>query len=174
MSLVGSIKGFAQIYHEREMTMDKATVIKALEICSSEKGCEACPYYGNGSCDKSLARDAIALLNAETKPQYHTAYCFSKVTNLLKWLQSNYKMFGTHGTDEQAQRIRNEYAREREVQLILLVRHEEGKCICRIKCPVNPLPLKGEFVVTNAADVGRLLIDLGWSFKDKLDLAMFR
>ena len=154
--------------------MDKATVIKALEICASEKGCEACPYYDNGSCDKSLAMDAIALLNAETKPQYHTAYCFSKVTNLLKWLQSNYKMFGTHGTDEQAQRIRNEYAREREVQLILLVRHEEGKCICRIKCPINPLPIKGEFNAPSAADVIRLLASLGWRYKHTIKPGMFK
>lgn len=154
--------------------MDKATVIKALEICASEKGCEACPYYGNGSCDKSLARDAIALLNAETKPQYHTVYRFTKRDNLLKWLQSNHEMFGTHGTSEQAQRIRDEYAREREIQLMLLVRHEEGKRICRIKCPINPLPIKGEFNATSAADVIRLLASLGWRYKDAIKPGMFK
>ena len=158
--------------------MDKTNVMKALFLCGTgSETCTGCPYYGMNGCDRHMCDDALSLLKAkanEPKPQYHTAYCFSKVTNLLKWLQSNYKMFGTHGTDEQAQRIRNEYAREREVQLILLVRHEEGKCICRIKCPVNPLPIKGEFVVTNAGDVSRVLIDLGWSFKDKLNLAMFK
>lgn len=155
--------------------MDKANVMKALEACVNGTCSQDCPYAGIEDCAIQMHNDVVSLIKAkETKPQYHTAYRFSKVTNLLKWLQSNYERFGTHGTDEQAKRIRAEYAREREVQLILLVRHEKDKCICRIKCPVNPLPIKGEFMVTNSADVGRLLIDLGWTFKDKLNLAMFK
>ena len=147
--------------------MDKATVIKALEICASEKGCEVCPYYGNGSCDKSLARDAIALLNAETKPQYHTVYRFTKRDNLLSWYDDRSDINHTPS-------IREYYAREREIQLMLLVRHEEGKCICRIKCPINPLPIKGEFNATSAADVTRLLASLGWRYKDIIKPGMFK
>ena len=147
--------------------MDKATVIKALEICASEKGCEACPYYGNGSCDKSLARDAIALLNAETKPKYHTVYRFTKRDNLLPWYDDRPDINHTPS-------IREYYAREREIQLMLLVRHEEGKCICRIKCPINPLPIKGEFNATSAADVTRLLASLGWRYKDIIKPGMFK
>ena len=156
--------------------MDKTNVMKALSLCGTgSETCTGCPYYGMDGCDRHMCDDALSLLKAkETKPQYHSAYRFSKVTNLLKYLSSNYQRYGTSGNPEDAERIREWYAREREVQLILLVRHEEGKCICRIKCPVNPLPLKGEFVVTNAGDVSRLLIDLGWSFKDKLNLAMFK
>lgn len=150
-------------------------MIKALEMCTKGTCCyeDECPYWEIENCDAQMCNDAIALLKAK-EPQYHSAYRFSKVTNLLKYLSSNYQRYGTSGNPEDAERIREWYAREREVQLILLVRHEEGKCICRIKCPINPLPLKGEFVVTNAADVSRLLIDLGWSFKDKLNLAMFK
>lgn len=153
------------------MTMDKATVIKALEICASEKGCEACPYYGDGSCDKSLARDAIALLNAETKPQYHTVYRFTKRDNLLKWLYS--KPYDVDHPVRSETNIRF-YEKEREIQLMLLVRHEEGKCICRIKCPINPLPIKGEFNATSSADVIRLLASLGWRYKDTIKPGMFK
>ena len=158
------------------MTMDKTNVMKALYLCGTgSETCTGCPYYGMDGCDRHMCDDALSLLKAkETKPQYHSAYRFSKVTNLLQYLSSNYQRYGTSGNPEDAERIREWYAREREVQLILFVRHEEGKCICRIKCPVNPLPLKGEFVVTNAGDVSRLLIDLGWTFKDKLNLAMFK
>lgn len=147
--------------------MDKATVIKALEICASEKGCKACPYYGNGSCDKSLANDAIALLNAEPKPKYHTVYRFTKRDNLLSWYEDRPDINHTPS-------IREYYAREREIQLTLLVRHEEGKCICRIKCPINPLPIKGEFNATSAADVTRLLTSLGWRYKDTIKPGMFK
>lgn len=154
--------------------MDKANVIKALEICTKGACSNDCPYKEIEHCDAQMFNDAFALLKANNKPQYHSAYRFSKVTNLLKYLSSNYQRYGTSGNPEEVERIRELYAREMEVQLILLVRHDEGKCICRIKCPVNPLPLKGEFVVTNAGDVSRLLIDLGWSFKDKLNLAMFK
>ena len=156
--------------------MDKTNVMKALSLCGTgSETCTGCPYYGMSGCDRNLCDDALSLLKAkETKPQYRSAYRFSKVTNLLKYLSSNYQRYGTSGNPEDAERIREWYAREREVQLILLVRHEEGNCICRIKCPVNPLPIKGEFVVTNAGDVSRLLIDLGWTFKDKLNLVMFK
>lgn len=147
--------------------MDKATVIKALEICASEKGCEACPYYRDGSCDKSLSKDAIALLNAETKPKYHTVYRFTKRDNLLSWYEDRPDINHTPS-------IREYYAREREIQLMLLVRHEEGKCICRIKCPINPLPIKGEFNATSAADVTRLLASLGWRYKDIIKPGMFK
>lgn len=157
--------------------MDKANVMKALALCNGlgYGGCTDCPYNRMDDCYKHMNDDAIALLKStDIKPTYHTAIIYTKRTNLMPWLQSNYTKFSTFSTPEQRQSIRAAYEKERDVQLILLVRHEEGKCICRIKCPINPLPIKGEFVVTNSADVGRLLIDLGWSFKDKLNLTMFK
>lgn len=94
---------------------------------------------------------------------YHTAYIFSKRDNLLKHFWGKSNLFS-----------QEHYAREKKVQLILLVRHEKGKCICRIKCPINPLPLKGEFEPVNAAEVQRLLVTLGWIFKEKINLRMFQ
>lgn len=147
--------------------MDKATVIKALEICASEEGCEACPYYKERSCDKSMAKDIIALLKANDKPTYHTAVIYTKRDNLLSWYEDRPDINHTPS-------IREHYARERDVQLILLVRHEEGKCICRIKCPINPLPIKGEFQCVSTSEMTRLLTSMGWTYKEKVHSAMFR
>ena len=91
----------------------------------------------------------------------------------MPWLQSNYHKFGTHGTTEQAQLIRERYSKDRDVQLILLVRHEDGKCICRIKCPINPLPIKGEFQCVSTGEMSKLLKSMGWTYKEKVRSGMF-
>ena len=148
--------------------MNKNDVMKALALCSDANvvNCEKCPYYGIAESDARMTHDAIALLKSnDTKPTYHTAIIYTKHTNLMPWLQSNYERFGTHGTTEQVQRIREYYSKDREVQLILLVRHEDGKCICRIKCPINPLPIKGEFQCVSTGEMSKLLKSMGWTYK---------
>lgn len=158
--------------------MEKANVMKALALCSSKTYdcCCDCPYRERADCYDALVEDALALLKAKAndKPTYHTAIIYAKHTNLMPWLQSKYEMFGTHGTTEQAQRIREMYSKDRDVQLILLVRHEEGKCICRIKCPINPLPIKGEFQCVSTSEMTRLLASMGWTYKEKLPLGLLR
>ena len=81
--------------------------------------------------------------------------------------------FGTPDTAEQVQRIREMYSKDRDVQLILLVRHEDGKCICRIKCPINPLPIKGEFQCVSTGEMTKLLKSMGWTYKEKVHSGMF-
>lgn len=154
--------------------MDKANVMMALSLCPGSDTCTGCPYYGMDGCDRHMCDDALALLKANDKPTYHTAIIYTKHTNLMPWLQSRYEMFGTHGTTEQAQRIREMYSKDRDVQLILLVRHEEGKCICRIKCPINPLPIKGEFQCVSTSKMTWLLASMGWTYKEKVHSAMFK
>lgn len=154
--------------------MDKANVMMALSLCPGSDTCTGCPYYGMDGCDRHMCDDALALLKANDKPTYHTAIIYTKHTNLMPWLQSKYEMFGTHGTTEQAQRIREMYSKDRDVQLILLVRHEEGKCICRIKCPINPLPIKGEFQCVSTSKMTWLLASMGWTYKEKVHSAMFK
>ena len=157
--------------------MNKHDVMKALALCSDANvvSCEKCPYYGIAECDARMTHDAIALLKSnDTKPTYHTAIIYTKHTNLMPWLQSNYERFGTHGTTEQVQRIREMYSKDREVQLILLVRHEDGKCICRIKCPINPLPIKGEFQCVSTGEMSKLLKSMGWTYKEKVHSGMFK
>ena len=170
--------------------MNKHDVMKALALCSSHGGdaCAKCPYTGTNNCYIQMTHDAITLLESndtksnDTKPTYHTAIIYTKHTNLMPWLQSNYERFGTHGTTEQAQRIREMYSKDREVQLILLVRHEDvriggtikNKCICRIKCPINPLPIKGEFECVSTGEMTRLLASMGWKYKEKVHYSMFK
>lgn len=157
--------------------MNKHDVMKALALCSDANvmSCEECPYYGIADCDARMTNDAIALLKSnDTKPTYHTAIIYTKHTNLMPWLQSKYTKFGTHGTTEHALRIREMYSKDREVQLILLVRHEDGKCICRIKCPINPLPIKGEFQCVSTGEMSKLLKSMGWTYKEKVHSGMFK
>ena len=154
--------------------MDKENVMKALSLCPGSDTCTGCPYYGMDGCDRHMCGDALALLKANDKPTYHTAIIYTKHTNLMPWLHSRYEMFGTHGTTEQAQRIHEMYSKDRDVQLILLVRHEEGKCICRIKCPINPLPIKGEFQCVSTSKMTWLLASMGWTYKEKVHSEMFK
>ena len=154
--------------------MDKANVMKALELCGTgSETCTGCPYYGMDGCDRHMCDDALSLLKAKAndKPTYHTAIIYTKRDNLSKWLNSRYSKFRDA---QEAARIRAEYATEREIQLILLVRHEEGKCICRIKCPINPLPIKGEFQCVSTSEMTKLLASMGWKYKEKVHSGMFK
>ena len=154
--------------------MDKTNVMKALSLCGTgSETCTGCPYYGMDGCDLHMCDDALSLLKAKAndKPTYHTAIIYTKRDNLSKWLNSRYSKFRDA---QEAARIRAEYATEREIQLILLVRHEEGKCICRIKCPINPLPIKGEFQCVSTSEMTRLLSSMGWTYKEKVHSAMFK
>ena len=156
------------------MTMDKTNVMKALSLCGTgSETCTGCPYYGMDGCDRHMCDDALSLLKAKANdnPTYHTAIIYTKRDNLSKWLNSRYSKFRDA---QEAARIRAEYATEREIQLILLVRHEEGKCICRIKCPINPLPIKGEFQCVSTSEMTRLLSSMGWTYKGKVHSAILK
>lgn len=156
--------------------MDKANVMKALALCGTgSETCTGCPYYGMDGCDRHMCDDALILLKADekaNKPTYDQAIIYTKRDNLLKWFDVN-NGFWAMGTDA-CQRMRAVYSTEREIQLILLVRHENGKTICRIKCPINPLPIKGEFQCVSTSEMTKLLASMGWKYKEKIHSAMFR
>lgn len=107
--------------------------------------------------------------------KYQQVYIFTKRTNLLSYL--NFKVV-TNIHDAHYQAAHEYYAREREVQLVCMFRWERTtkgtKCFCKIKCPINPLPIKGEFetpgTTTPVVDFLRLN---GWQFKQKLYPSMF-
>ena len=155
--------------------MNKNDVMKALECCAfSGSDCGDCPYGGMIHCDRHLCEDALALLqstedkhNAIASPTYHTAIIYTKHTNLMPWYN------GRCDTPRNPT-AREYYSKDREVQLILLVRHEDGKCICRIKCPINPLPIKGEFQCVSTGEMSKLLKSMGWTYKEKVHSGMFR
>lgn len=153
--------------------MEKAKILKGLECCAGkEKNCDGCPYNPVGACTTTLAKDAADLLKANEipKPKYPCAIIFTKRTNLSAYC--NNKVYEKCGSDTQFEAMRKYYAREREVHLILLTRYESGKLMCKIKCPINPLPVKGEFEVPSYIVVDRYLRNNGWQFKQKVYSSM--
>ena len=157
--------------------MDKANVMKALSLCGTgSETCTGCPYYGMGGCDRHMCDDALTLLKANEKPIYHQAIIFTKRDNLSKWFDANCSKFIVDGNMEYSEhfvRAEKLYAQERDIQLILLVRFENGKCICHIKCPINPLPIKGEFQCVSTSEMSKLLTSMGWTYKAKYGIGMF-
>lgn len=148
--------------------MDKANVMKALALCGTgSETCTGCPYYGTDGCDRHMCDDALILLKADekaNKPTYDQAIIYTKRDNLSKWFDANCSKFIVDGNVEYSERFisaEKHYAQERIVQLILLVRHENGKTICRIKCPINPLPIKGEFQCVSTSEMTKLLTSMG-------------
>lgn len=98
---------------------------------------------------------------------YKRAILFTKNDNLLEWLYSNV----SHSTINDSQR--EYYARTREVQLILLVRYEKGKIFAKIKCPINPLPVRGEFEIPSVKAITKFLVNNGWIPSNDMRLNMF-
>lgn len=146
-------------------------IIEALELCPTS-GCAGCPYYGLERCDRALAKDAITLLDrANDKPVYQYALIFTKRDNLSKWFNANCSKFIVDGNLEYSRR---RYAQERDIKLTLLVRYDNNKCICRIKCPINPLPVRGEFNAVSEHEVRKFLTSLGWTCEQRLPLYFFR
>lgn len=162
--------------------MDKKNVMKALSLCGTgSESCNGCPYYSMGNCDRHMCDDALALLKADEKaneePAYHKAFIFTKRDNLLKWFDVNGYKYAQGANMEYSDKYKKMealYATEREIQLILLVRYENGKCICRIKCPINPLPIKGEFQCVSTSEMSKLLTSMGWTYKAKYGIGTFR
>ena len=158
--------------------MDKENVMKALDMCINHpETCAGCPYEHMDDCDMMRNKDILALLKANEKPTYGKAIVFTKRDNLSKWFDINgykYAQGANMEYSDRYQKMRAVYAKEREIQLILLVRYEEGKLICRIKCPINPLPIKGEFEAPTVGAVSHTLETMGWTYKEKLPLGLFR
>lgn len=150
-------------------------MIKALELCIGFSSYKACPYYNvEEGCKEHMHNDALALLKADEKARpfkYDVAYIYTKETNLLPWLDRRYPKYRDAA---EAARMHAEYAKEREVQLILLVRYEGKTPICRIRCPINPLPIKGEFQCVSASEMSKCLASMGWKYKEKIYSGMFQ
>lgn len=149
--------------------MNKNDVMKALSLCGTgSTTCTGCPYHAMNGCDRHMCDDALYLLQSnDTKPTYHTAIIYTKHTNLMPWYNGRCDALRNPTTREY-------YSKDREVQLILLVRHEDGKCICRIKCPINPLLIKGEFQCVSTGEMSKLLKSMGWTYKEKVHSGMFK
>ena len=113
--------------------------------------------------------------------KYDRVLVYTKKGNLLDFMN----------TERVSQRIVNaesaakHYGQEKEIQLVACLRCEDcsvstrkgtvqrPKVFCKIKCPINPLPVKGEFEAPSFVAVQRFLNANGWAYKDKIYPHMF-
>lgn len=99
---------------------------------------------------------------------YDCAVIFKKFTNLMPYFN------GIEGNTPGHECARACYAKERMVNLILLIRREydyttaTNHVFCKIKCPINPLPVKGEFEAPSVNAVEHFLRNMGWVKNDVL------
>lgn len=85
--------------------------------------------------------------------QFKTTYI--KRTNLLDYFRHNSDVNMSKASE-------NHYAKERIVTLVVLSRNEGNHKFCLIKCPINPVPVRGEFEMPNMNVLHRFLEKEGW------------
>ena len=107
--------------------------------------------------------------------KYQQVYIFTKRTNMLPFMTA--KTTQHISSREAYTRYREYYAKEREVQLICMFLWERTtkgtKIFCKIKCPINPLPVKGEFEIPSISAIEQFLANNDWYFKQKFFPSMF-
>ena len=106
--------------------------------------------------------------------KYHRALIFSKNTDLLAYWEGKRKkarnVLELQWWDER----KFHYATKRNVQLILQLRYlDNGTTMCKIRCPINPLPTKGEFPVCHLGALVAFLQKEGWNMEGNYGIAMF-
>ena len=97
--------------------------------------------------------------------EYQVITIYKKRSDLLE--------FYAHNADTNQHSKREPYEKERDVRLILMSRGHGGRTFCKIKCPINPVPVKGEFEAPNFNVVDRFLKANGWTKCDTIPLAHF-
>lgn len=115
--------------------------------------------------------------------KYDRVLVYTKKGNLLDYLHTD-KVSRANSSLCQ-DNVHNYYAQEREIQLVVSARWEDfpvstrkgivqmAKCFCRIKCPINPLPVKGEFEVPSLDSLRRFLKANGWELKQDMGSGWF-
>ena len=109
--------------------------------------------------------------------KYDIVYQFTKKGNLLGYFHENSHRMNIQ-TEQQYDRWHEYYAQEREINLYAMTRVKyvpDDRChlLCQIKCPTNPLPVKGEFELPCEGALFKFLRENGWEFKQKIPLHMF-
>jgi hypothetical protein len=116
--------------------------------------------------------------------KYDRVLVYTKRGNLLGYLNTDkvLKENANYATSS----VKAYYEKEREIQLIASVRWENfpvptrngivqmPKCFCRIKCPVNPLPVKGEFELPSIESLREFLKANGWTLKQDIYSGWFK
>ena len=104
--------------------------------------------------------------------KYTCAVIFTKKGNLNDFMQTD-RVLSHWPNYTPSDGYKAHCAKEREIQLFLLTRYDGNKLMCRIKCPVSPLPVKGEFEAPSYSVIHQFLCDNGWTVKQKLYPRMF-
>lgn len=106
--------------------------------------------------------------------QYNMAYIFIKHTDLLQWFDSKYSnelLLEYTSKSVGFNQLRQSYASPRDVQLVLLIRYDsDGNLFCKIKCPINPLPIRGEFNAVSLKEISKYLAENGWTERQRISL----
>lgn len=121
---------------------------------------------------------------------YQRAYFFTKHTNLSAFFEANKTNLCGMAIDfdndpyhnKIVENTRKRYSMDKPIHLILLVRYDvnpiDGTCktMCKINCPINPLPVKGEFETPSVRTVINSLNSHGWMQNPampSIDLGLF-
>ena len=99
--------------------------------------------------------------------EYTSIRVFIKDTNLSEYFSSNIEECASnHNMDlrsaEDMECLHKRYSKEQIVQLIAQFKFENGKIFCRIRCPINPLPVRGWFETPSVHVLTKSLISMGW------------
>jgi hypothetical protein len=106
---------------------------------------------------------------------YAYTIIFTKRTDLMPWFKGRYSnMSDEYINSVSFNQFKKDCARIRDIKLILLVRYEPGHTYCKIKCPVNPLPIKGEFEAVSLKHIVKLLQREGWSIESELSISLLK
>lgn len=90
---------------------------------------------------------------------------FVKHTDLVEFHRHNHTQY------EDTAAPMEYYTKERTVRLVVTERiTEDGHIFCRINCPINPLPVKGEFEIPSWGALKRFLEANGWKQYECIDM----
>lgn len=107
--------------------------------------------------------------------KYDHVTIFTKKGNLIPFMNSSRSLL----FDPCSERGREYYGKERDIQLVLATRwgHDSAgrktRLMCKISCPVNPLPVKGEFEAPSRNAIEQFLYAQGWTKKEAMSKRWF-
>ena len=95
-------------------------------------------------------------------------FVYHKLTTMMPYFRANERALTGHLAHndpqyvEKYQRIVARYREVKDMRLILMVRYERDRIVCKISCPVSPMPVKGEFEVPSLNAIKNFLDNHGW------------
>lgn len=116
--------------------------------------------------------------------KYDRILFYAKKANLHDYFCTDRISYGLYN-GQASEMTRARFEKEMDIQLIAMIRYDDipvstrrgmskRKVIyCKIKCPINPLPVKGEFELPSLDALHNFLKANGWEYKQTLNTTMF-